>query len=99
MCEAVGYIHEQNFVHRDIHPTRIHMLNDVVKINLVGLPYNFKKLIKSDKFCGHLNYSAPEMLKDKDDQLTEKVDIWALGCCLYYICTKKDPFNSSAETE
>jgi len=32
---------------------------------MVGMPYNFKKLLKNDSFQGHLNYSAPEMILDK----------------------------------
>ena len=23
-----------------------------------------------------------------------KADIWALGCCVYYLCTKNDPFGN-----
>lgn len=25
--------------------------------------------------------------------MSEKVDIWSLGCCLYYLSTKRDPFD------
>ena len=58
------------------------------------MPYNFKKLLKNKSFCGHLNYSPPEMLNDQSENLTEKVDIWALGCCLYNLSSKKDPFDA-----
>ena len=94
LCSALGYIHEQGLVHRDIHPTRINQLNNIVKLNLIGMPYNYKKLLKNDTFCGHLNYSPPEMLKGKNEDITEKVDIWALGCCLYFLSAKKDPFDA-----
>ena len=26
--------------------------------------------------------------------MTAKADIWAHGCCLYYLVTKRDPFRS-----
>jgi calcium-dependent protein kinase len=64
----------------------------VVKFNTVGLPYNFKKLLKRDDFSGHINYSAPELIMEKVE-LTNKVDIWALGCTLFFIIHKKDPFE------
>ena len=80
-------------VFRDVHPTRIHLKDDEIKLNLIGMPYNFKKLLKNDKFSGHLNYSPPEILEINESyRQTPKVDTWALGCCLYYLHAKLDPF-------
>ena len=60
---ALEYLHSNNLIHRDMHPSRIqHFAPDVVKFNLIGLPYNFKKLLKRDDFSGHVNYSAPELI-------------------------------------
>lgn len=56
------------------------------------MPYNFKKLLKKDNFSGHVNYSCPELILEEDN-FTPKVDIWSLGCVLYYLATKKDPFT------
>jgi myosin-light-chain kinase len=94
LCCGLNHIHEQNMIFRDVHPTRIHLKNGEIKLNLVGMPYNFKKLLKNESFSGHLNYSAPEILESGfDNHLSSKVDIWSLGCCLYYLATKKDPFD------
>lgn len=50
--------------------------------------------MKNENFSGHLNYSAPEILiSTGKTQMTDKIDIWSLGCCLYYLVTKRDPFN------
>jgi len=62
------------------------------------LPYNFKKLIKRDNFSGHINYSAPELILETP-YFSSKVDIWSLGCLLYYIISKKDPFEGSSPQE
>ena len=60
------------------------------------MPYNFKKLLKNESFSGHLNYSPPEILEHgSEHMLTNKIDIWALGCCLYYLATKRDPFDGA----
>lgn len=56
------------------------------------MPYNFKKLIKKDNFSGHVNYSSPELVKERTT-FSSKADIWSLGCCLFYLCTKRDPFE------
>lgn len=47
--------------------------------------------MKKDNFSGHVNYSAPELVEDSND-FTQKVDVWGLGCLLYFLITKKDPF-------
>lgn len=98
LCGALGYVHDQGIIHRDVHPTRIHSTFGIAKFNLIGMPYNYKKLLKKDNFCGHVNYSAPELIEEKV-AFSPKVDIWSLGCCLYYLCTKKDPFEGKSPFE
>ncbi len=65
LCEALVYVHEQGLIHRDVHPTRIHSTYGLAKFNLIGMPYNYKKLLKKDNFCGHVNYSAPELIQER----------------------------------
>lgn len=63
------------------------MSNGILKFNLIGLPYNFKKLLKNPNYSGHLSYSAPEMIKETK-AIDFSSDTWSLGCCLYYLVTK-----------
>lgn len=70
----------------------------MIKFNPIGLPYNFKKLLKRDNFSGHINYSAPELILEKAI-FNQKVDVWSLGCCLYYLVIKKDPFDGPDPNE
>lgn len=93
ITQGLEFLHRLGFVHRDVHPSRFQQFaNNVVKFNPIGLPYNFKKLLKRDNFSGHINYSAPELILEKPVFLP-KVDVWSLGCCLYYLIVKKDPFD------
>lgn len=95
LCLGVSHIHDHGLIFRDVHPTRLHLTGGVAKMNLVGMPYNFKKLLKNESFSGHLNYSPPEILETgQNNLLTPKVDVWSLGCCLYYLATKRDPFDA-----
>lgn len=90
---GLEFLHSLSFIHRDIHPSRFQLFpNNVIKFNPIGLPYNFKKLLKRDNFSGHINYSAPELILEKT-LFSQKVDVWSLGCCLYYLVIKKDPFD------
>ena len=63
MTAGVVNMHKNGLIFRDLHPTRIHLSNGVIKWNLIGMPYNFKKLLKDLSFTGHLNYTAPEHVK------------------------------------
>jgi serine/threonine protein kinase len=57
------------------------------------MPFNLKKLLKNKVHCGHINYTPPEMLDDISENFSDKIDIWALGCCLYFLTSKEDPFD------
>ena len=91
LTAGVKHMHSQGFIFRDLHPTRIHNEYGIVKWNLIGMPYNYKKMLRSALFTGHLNYTAPELL-EFPEKLSDKADIWALGCCFFYLKTKQDPF-------
>ena len=62
------------------------------------MPFNFKKLLKRENFSGHVNYSSPELILEKQF-FTRKVDVWSFGCCLFYLLTKKDPFEGKQTHE
>lgn len=62
LASAVASLHEFDIVHRDVHPSRLHMHNGILKFNVIGLPYNFKKLMNNVTDTGHLCYTAPELI-------------------------------------
>jgi serine/threonine protein kinase len=67
---GISCLHENEIVHRDVHPSRIQLFKNKlgeehVKFNSIGMPFNFKKLLKRDNFSGHVNYSAPELILEK----------------------------------
>lgn len=93
VVSGLNFLHQNGHTHRDVHPSRIQQFtNNVVKFNTIGYPYNFKKLLKRDDFSGHINYSAPELILERTE-FTNKIDIWALGCTLFFMIQKIDPFD------
>ena len=93
LTAGVVHMHDKGLIFRDLHPTRVHLERGTVKWNLVGMPYNYRKLLRSKAYTGHLNFTAPELILDESEEaLTAKIDIWALGCNFFYLALKLDPF-------
>ena len=87
ICSGLEEIHNKNIIHRDLNPKNLFLTNDlIVKIGDFGLA---KQLIGindfTNSYTGTPDYMAPEQ---KNQELyNNKVDIWALGCILYELCT------------
>lgn len=94
-----------------MHPSRIQLFDnnleadrkivgykEHVKFNSIGMPFNFKKLVKRANFSGHINYSSPELVLE-NDKFNFQVDTWSFGCCVAYLFSKKDPFEGRTSQE
>jgi len=80
-------LHARHIVHKDIKPQNILMMADSsVKIADMGISISVAnsdtKSVTVSK-VGTPLYTSPEVLKRQPFDF--KVDIWALGCLLYYM--------------
>ena len=91
ICSGLKELHHQNIIHRDLKPGNIFISKDyTVKIADFSIS---KHLISetTNTNLGTIEYSAPEILEKKP--YNKKVDIWALGCIIYELCTLKKCFE------
>ncbi|CDW74922.1 sperm motility kinase w-like [Stylonychia lemnae] len=93
IVSALDYIHEQNFIHRDISPDNILVFNnEKFKICDFGVAsygsITFEQVGKRD-------YMAPEILL-AEDGYDKTCDIWSLGILLYYLCTAQSKYQSNS---
>jgi serine/threonine protein kinase len=93
--EGLQYMHEHNYVHRDIKPDNIMLCTDqTIRIMDFGLaaPVAGKLDLLADKtpVFGTPQYMAPEQVKRSRSDA--RVDIYSLGVILYEMLTGKLPF-------
>jgi len=99
MCEAVSYMHQQRFLHRDICP-RNAMINKegVLKLIDFGLTIPYKpEFCRPGNRTGTADYLAPELIKR---QATDhRVDLFALGVTAYEVFIGHLPWERAASSE
>ena len=95
VLSAINYCHQRNIIHRDLKPENI-MIDNTSKN---GYPYikiidfGTAKFIGKDyenKVIGSPYYIAPEVI---DKKYSSKCDIWSIGCVLYFLLSKRRPFE------
>lgn len=88
MAEGLAFLHSQRVVHRDLKSMNILLdANQNAKICDFGLAQQMRLEATSiarkiDGEGGSPRYMAPECYDAAHGKLTEKVDIWAIGCIL-----------------
>ncbi|RPA77009.1 Pkinase-domain-containing protein, partial [Ascobolus immersus RN42] len=109
VLSAVGYLHQQGVTHRDIKPENILVSSKnplVVKLTDFGLAKaiaNDQSMLKT--FCGTMLYLAPEVFPEhylkaaNKGSYTQSIDIWAIGCVLYFLLTDRHPFDCGDDRE
>ena len=93
ICDALACSHAQGVVHRDIKPANF-LLNrsGQLKLSDFGLASvaDSRRITAAGKTAGTFLYMAPEQIRGQE--VTDKTDLYALGCVLYELITGAPPF-------
>merc|ERR1719160_816082 len=92
MLEGLCYVHGRNVVHRDLKASNV-FLKDRWRTCLIG-DFGISRVLESTAFAstcvGTPAYMSPELMRA--ERYDYHVDMWALGCVCYELCTLRLPF-------
>jgi hypothetical protein len=104
-CASLAEAHHRGMVHRDVKPsnlftTRQGLEFDFVKVLDFGivkdrLGHESTTLTTPDTATGTPEYMAPEVAMG-EEEIDGRVDVYALGCVLYWLVTGKPVFEASS---
>ena len=99
IVQGVNYLHGVGIIHRDLKPDNIFMgIDGLLKIGDYGLSkiLSHSKKYASSKYVRTAPiFKAPELIRNKGHR--DKVDEWALGVILYFMCSQKWPYDADDE--
>ena len=97
ICLGLKEIHGKNLIHRDLKPENIFFKRDLkLIIGDFGVAKQLQNgTIHANTQIGTFQYMAPEILLN--EKYSNKVDIYALGCIVYELCTFNFYFNNNTE--
>jgi serine/threonine protein kinase len=94
-ARGLDYAHKRGLVHRDIKPGNILVTSQgvakVSDLGLAGFMYEADNDPRAGKIVGTADYLAPEQIRSPGE-VSHLIDIYSLGCTLYYAITGKVPF-------
>ena len=98
ILDAIGYLHRENLVHRDISPDNIMITSDgtpmlidfgALKSDLAAKSQSFSSVI-----VGRPSYSPPEQLRRIREDVGPYTDVFALAATMYECFRGEPPVNS-----
>jgi len=102
VIRAVGALHENNLIHRDIKPGNImSVTGDEYRLIDLGLVLDLDDVsLTGAGICGTIRYCSPEQLDPQKKRLLDfRSDLYSLGATLFYAATGVKPYSGSGASD
>ncbi|KAF0152864.1 MAG: serine/threonine protein kinase with PASTA sensor(s) [Ignavibacteria bacterium] len=100
LLQGIGYAHQKGFIHRDIKPSNIILNKEgITKIMDFGISKSLfdNNMTQTGSKIGTVYYMSPEQIRGHD--VTNKSDIYSIGCAIYEMIVGQPPFDFTSEYE
>jgi serine/threonine protein kinase len=104
LTKALGQIHRQGLIHKDIKPANV-LVDDDENVWLTGfgiasqLPHERQATAPPEMITGTLAYMAPEQTGRMNRSIDTRSDLYSLGVTLYQMLTGRLPFAAADAME
>lgn len=103
LAEAIHYAHDQGILHRDLKPSNVLLDSSgrprITDFGLAKVLTNDASLTQTGQVLGSPGYISPEQTAGKDSAVGIQADIYSLGAVLYFLMTRRPPFEGESLTE
>lgn len=99
IARALGEVHRQGIVHRDVKPSNILIRRDGTPLlSDFGVARDPEAEFQTQvgTFVGTPAYAAPEQLRGDSRLVDARSDVYALGCTLFHALTGQPPFRAAS---
>ncbi len=102
-CAALGEVHRQGVIHKDINPSNLVWNAERRLLQLIDfgiaceLPQEHQAIVHPRALEGTLLYMAPEQTGRMNRRIDYRADFYALGATFYELLTGQPPFEGSDE--
>lgn len=97
LADVIVYLHDMDIAHRDLKPENVMFETKEDSSRLCVLDFGFAKHTDEtlETPIGTLQYLAPEVLQP--GSYDKSVDIWSLGCVLFFMLFGRTPFLATSD--
>lgn len=97
ICDALGYAHANQVVHRDVKPANVLITEDgslkVADFGIAKAAFVTSDITTTGAILGTVTYLSPEQARGQEPD--SRSDIYSLGVVLYELATGRPPFTEA----